>query len=68
MLLLGGQVLVHPTDMAARTVDQVNADAPDYTVPTVSTHQHLAVQQEVLSVHCQRHHSQKSLQPLAADL
>ena len=29
------QVVVHPTDMAARTVDQVNANAPDYSAPSV---------------------------------
>lgn len=29
------QVVVHPTDMAARTVDQVNSNAPDYTAPSV---------------------------------
>ena len=30
------QVVVHPTDMAARTVQQVNSNAPDYTAPSVS--------------------------------
>lgn len=32
---LCAQVKIHPTDMAARTVNQVNSDAPTYTAPSV---------------------------------
>lgn len=33
--VLCAQVKIHPTDMAARTVNQVNSDAPTYTAPSV---------------------------------